>query len=91
MTTGSSKQAMTFTAPPQIRYVSTSILPKARTVGENPLQPLRPGYCRMTPNWRLLVLAICDFGLATLAPSSPVSLAHGVCCLGRIRRETCLN
>jgi hypothetical protein len=35
---------------------------------ENPLQPLRPGHRRMTPNWRLLVMAICDFGLATLAP-----------------------
>ena len=45
MITGSSVQAMTLAVPPQTRHVSTSISPKAPTVGENPLQPLRPGYC----------------------------------------------
>ena len=35
---------------------------------ENPLQPLSPGHGRMTLNWRLLLLALCTFGLATLAP-----------------------
>jgi hypothetical protein len=68
MTTGSSMQAMTLAVPPQTRHVSTSISPKAPTVGENPLQPLRPGHGRMTPNWRFFALAICVFGLATLAP-----------------------
>jgi hypothetical protein len=45
MTTGSSMQAMTLAIPPQTRHVSTSISPEASTFGENPLQPLRPGYC----------------------------------------------
>ena len=68
MITGSSMQAMTLAAPPQIRHFSTSISPKAPTFGESPLQPLCPGHDRMTPNWCLLILAICAFGLATLAP-----------------------
>ncbi len=36
--------------------------------GEYPLEPLGPGHRRMTLNGRFLVLAICVFGLATLAP-----------------------
>ena len=68
MTTGSSMQAMTFVVPPQIRHVSTSISPKTPTVGENPLQALRPGHGHMTPNRCLLVLASCVLWLATLAP-----------------------
>jgi len=68
MTTGSSMQAITFTAPPHALQVSMSISPQAPTFGEHPLEPLRPGHGRMTPNWRLLVLAICVFGLATLTP-----------------------
>ena len=43
MTTGSSMQAMTLADPPQTRYISTSISPKAPTVGENTLQPSPPG------------------------------------------------
>ena len=43
MTTGSSMQAMTLADPPQTRHISTSISPKAPTVGENTLQPSPPG------------------------------------------------
>jgi hypothetical protein len=68
MITGSSMQAMTLAVPPQTRHVSTSISPKAPTVGENPLQPLRPGHGRMTLNWRLLLLAIRCFGLVAFSP-----------------------
>jgi len=50
MITGSSMQAITFADPPQMRHVSTSISPKASTVGENPLQPLCPSHDRMTLN-----------------------------------------
>jgi hypothetical protein len=61
-------QAMTLAVPPQTRHVSTSISPKAPTLGENPLQPLRPGHGRMTLNWRLLLLAIRCFGLVAFSP-----------------------
>jgi hypothetical protein len=68
MTTGSSMKAMTFAIPLQIRHVSTSISLKAPTVGENPLQPLRSGQWPHDAEQRLLVMAICDFGIAILAP-----------------------
>jgi len=68
MTTGSSIQAITFAVPPQTRQVSTSISPKAPTVGENPLQPLRPGHGHITLNWRFLVPPFRQPGFATLAP-----------------------
>ena len=68
MTTGSSMQAMTLAVSPQTRHLSTSISPKAPTLGENPLQPLRPGHGRMTLNWRLLLLAIRCFGPVAFSP-----------------------
>jgi len=68
MTTGSSMQAMTLAVPPQTRHVSTSISPKAPTFGEYPLQTLGPGHRRMALNWRFLILDICSFRFATLAP-----------------------
>jgi hypothetical protein len=102
MTTGSSMQAMTFAVPPQIRHFSTSISPKAPTLGENPLQALGPGYCQ---GWH--VCRFCrsknrssphDVELAfshpghlllwacCLLPALPVSPALGVCYSGRIHR-----
>ena len=35
---------------------------------ENPLQALGPGHRRMMLNWRFLILDICSFRFATLAP-----------------------
>jgi len=61
-------QAMTLAVPPQTRHVSKSIPPKAPTVGEYPLQTLGPGHRRMALNSRFLILDICSFRFATLAP-----------------------
>jgi len=77
MITGSSMQAMTLAVPPQTRHVSTSILKTrfsrcAQVIAMDGVYAgfagAKTGHGRMTLNWRLLLLALGTFGLATLAP-----------------------
>jgi hypothetical protein len=77
MTTGSSMQAMTLAVPPQIRHFSTSILKTrfsrcAQVIARDGMYAgfagAKTGHGRMTPNWRLLLLAIRCFGLVAFSP-----------------------